>query len=335
MSGPKINRYYMDRPDDPWWRRLLHRATRRPLPSFPRTLQIQTFTGCNADCIFCPYGETYGTQPKGVMPPGLFRKIVDEAAEHEVRRVSPYLMNEPLMDRDLVPKIRYINARMPRTRVVLTTNGHFLTEAMTEALLDLGPGLHEIYVSMQGIDKEGYERTMRGTMSFERTFANLNHFIEAQRRRGTERPKLWVTMVDTSLIDARAAVAYWRSRGVAAQYTTLENRGGNIHDADAFSRTRAMGYYTTCTRLFKQAYIMFDGDVVLCCADYTRRQVLGNVARSSLREVWNGPVATEIRRQYLAREFDRLPLCGACRIDRFRAVRVDVAGMETVTEVAG
>jgi uncharacterized Fe-S cluster-containing radical SAM superfamily protein len=334
VSQIKINRYYMDQPGDGPWTWIKNRLTRRPIPDFPRTIQIQTFTGCNADCIFCPYGETYGTQPKGKMPIDLFRRIIDEAAEHGVRRISPYLMNEPLMDRDLFDKVRYINERIPECKVVITTNGHFLTPPVADAILAMGDGIHKLYVSFQGIEKESYEKTMRGNMDFDRTMANVNRFIETQRSRGLTRPQLWITMVDTAIIDARKAVAYWRSRGVASKYTTLENRGGNIRDAESFSRTGAMSYYTTCTRLFKQAYIMFNGDLVLCCVDYSREQVLGNIVGSSIHEVWNGPVAKEIRRRYLAHEFDGLPLCGSCRIDQEREVSFDEAGREVTSEAS-
>lgn len=330
MGGLKINGYYLDRPGDSSWVRLRNRLTRRPIPPFPRTLQIQTFTGCNADCIFCPYGVTYDSQPRGKMSPELFKRIIDEAAGYRVRRISPYLMNEPLMDRDLFDKVRYINATIPDCKVVVTSNGHFLTPSVVDRILEMGGGIHELYVSFQGVDKESYERTMRGNMNFERTLANVDYFLSAQRSRGLERPKLWITMVDTNIIDARSAVAYWRSRGVAAKYTTLENRGGNIRDAESISRTGAMSYYTTCTRLFKQAYILFNGDLVLCCVDYSREQVLGNIARSSIREVWNGPVATQIRRRYLDREFAALPLCGRCKIDEIREVSVEPDGTETI-----
>jgi MoaA/NifB/PqqE/SkfB family radical SAM enzyme len=326
MGALKINRYYMDRPGDPARVRLWNRLTRRPIPSFPRTIQIQTFTGCNADCIFCPYGATSDSQPKGRMPPGLFRRIIDEAARYRVRRISPYLMNEPLMDRDLFDKVRYIHATIPDCKVVVTSNGHFLTPSVVDALLSLGGDLHELYISFQGIDPDSYGTTMRGSMDFDRTLANVNHFIDEQRRRGLDRPKLWITMVDTAVIDARKAVAYWRARGVASKYTTLENRGGNIRNAESFSRTKAMSYYTTCTRLFKQAYIMFNGDMVLCCVDYSREQVLGNITDRSIHEVWNGPVAREIRRRYLAHEFDGLPLCGNCKIDEVREVATEPDG---------
>src|SRR5439155_18097711 len=135
-----------------------------------------------------------------------------------------------------------------------------------------------------------------------------------------------------AVIDARKAVAYWRSRGVASKYTTLENRGGNIKDAESFSRTRSMSYYTTCTRLFKQAYIMFNGDLVLCCVDYSRQQVLGNITHSTIHDACNGPLAREIRRRYLCHEFESLPLCGHCMIVEVRAASSDVDGTVLVAE---
>ncbi len=333
MSHLKLNKYYVDQPGDSIWARVKNRVTRRSIPDFPRTIQIQTFTGCNADCIFCPYGETYQTQPRGKMPIEQFHRIIDESAEHEVRRISPYLMNEPLMDRDLFDKIRYINRKMPKCKVVVTSNGHYLTPPIVDKLLDMAEGIHKIYVSFQGIEKDAYEKTMRGNMDFDRTMANVDQFLEAQRKRGLNRPELWVTMVDTTVIDARKAVDFWRSRGVNSKYTTLENRGGNIKDAESFSHTKEMSYYTTCTRLFKQAYIMFNGDLVLCCVDYSREQVLGNITDSSISAVWNGPVATDIRQRYLGHQFDRLPLCGVCKIDEIREVSVHADGREVVGEM--
>lgn len=332
MSHLKINRYYMDLPGQGPVVWVKNRLTRRPIPDFPRTIQIQTFTGCNADCIFCPYGETYTTQPKGKMPLELFHRIIDEAAQHRVRRISPYLMNEPLMDRDLFDKIRYINETIQDCKVVITTNGHFLTPPVVDQILAMGNGIHKVYVSFQGIDKDAYEKTMRGNMDFDRTMKNVHHFIETQKSRGLTRPQLWITMVDTAVIDAKQAVAYWQSLGVASKYTTLENRGGNIKDAETFSHSRAMTYFSTCTRLFKQAYIMFNGDLVLCCVDYSREQVLGNIVNSSIAEVWNGPVATDIRKRYLGHQFETLALCGNCKIDEVREVSVDASGRQVITE---
>jgi 2-iminoacetate synthase ThiH len=106
VSSVKINKYYIEQPGDGLLTILRKKMTRRPVPSFPRTLQIQTVTGCQADCIFCPFGETFDFQPKGRMDPELFNRIIAEAKQHGVRRISPYLMNEPFIDKDLFRKIR-------------------------------------------------------------------------------------------------------------------------------------------------------------------------------------------------------------------------------------
>ncbi len=318
--NPKINRYYVILPEDGLLTRWKKRLTRRPIPGFPRNIQIQTQTGCNADCIFCPYGATADTQPKGKMEWDLFRKIIDESARHRVRRISPYLMNEPFVDREIFERVRYINEVNPRAKVIITTNGSLLTPPVVGRILDLGEGLHELAISVQGIDPDAYERTMRGGLKLEETLANVNHLIDEIRRRGVTRPVLWITMVDTEVIDARKAVEYWRRRGVNARYTMLENRGGNIRDADSFSHSGEMDFFSDCTRLFKQAYIKFDGDVVLCCTDYETKMVLGNVREKSLNEVWNGPVATEIRRKFLSGRIGELPLCSICKVDREQEV---------------
>jgi hypothetical protein len=200
-------------------------------------------------------------------------------------------------------------------------------------MVGLGAGLHEVHVSVQGIDRAAYARTMRGRVDLDRTIANIEAFLAARRRRGTERPRLWVTMVDTGWIDARAAVAWWRARGVDAKSTFLENLGGGVTAADGMARA-PLRPYTTCARLFKQAYILFNGDMVLCCADWSRKQVLGNVAARGIAAVWNGPVAREIRGLYLDRRFSELALCGSCRVGDLRQVVLDRRGRAVVEEPA-
>lgn len=315
MGSLKINKYYLPEPDEGLLTIMRKRMTRRPVPDFPRTLQIQTVTGCQADCIFCPFGSTYDFQPKGRMDPDLFGRIIAEAKKHDVRRISPYLMNEPFIDKDLFKKIRYIHEQIPNSKVVVTTNGGLLTKDRVNEMLDIGDALHALYVSFQGIEKEGYEKTMRGAMHFSHTMENVNYLLERQRRRGSPWPKVWITMVSTEVIDAKKAVAYWRKRGVRSKYTALENRGGNIADAESFSTSGHMEYFSTCTRLFKQGYINFNGDMVLCCTDYSRKQILGNITSSSIQEVWNGPKAVDIRRRFLGDQIHTIDLCNVCKVD--------------------
>ncbi len=304
--------YYVAGADDNPIRAAGKRLFYRRVPSFPRTVQIETRTGCNASCVFCPLSDTATKVPRGTMDQALFERIVAEIAkEGSTRRVSPYLTNEPFLDRTIVEKSRLIQRSAPRCDVVVTTNAGALSRAIVDDIARDNP-FHAIYISMQGIEKEPYERTMRGRLVFEETKRNVDYLLE-QRDARMPRLKIVVTMVKTREIDAEAAVRYWKSRGVGAQYTVLENRGGNTKQFNALLSGKKR-LFRDCTRLFKAACITFDGDMVLCCTDYYRAMVLGNIRNSSIREVWNSPRAVGIRRDFLRGDLRNNPLCARCTV---------------------
>lgn len=98
------------------------------ISSAPDHVQIQTITGCNANCIFCPNGKTQLKINKGRrMNEALYRSIVDQCLDLKVRRYSVYLMNEPMLDRELPERIAYISARIkkPQYTKVTSHGGHF------------------------------------------------------------------------------------------------------------------------------------------------------------------------------------------------------------------
>jgi len=308
-------RYYVPSPEDPLPLRLWRSVTRRHVPAFPRTVQIQTQTGCNGACIFCPYPDTVESQPKGFMSKELFDQILDEIARHGVRRISPYLMNEPFLDPGIIDKMAAIKQKIPGARLVVTTNGSRLTPQVADRLI-AADVLHALYISFQGVEKAPYEATMRGSLVFEKTMENVTALIEKWKAAGgRQRFKIVVTMVGTNRIDVPKALAFWREKGVESQWTALENRGGNVAIAsDLAPSDHPMKHFAACTRLFKQAYILFNGDMVLCCTDYRRQVVLGNVAGSSITEVWNSEKAVAIRRLFSEGRINQIPLCRTCEI---------------------
>ena len=312
---PKIRRYAVDEPGESALTRLRKRLARRAVPRFPRTVQVETIAACNADCVWCPYGKVDPRPPAGRMTWPRYEQLLEECARHRVLRFSPYLTNEPLLDPEIDRRVRTAKERMPWAKIVLTTNGSLLTEEMTDRLLRLDGSLHSLYISLQGIEREGYERTVQAGIRFARVLANVNHLLAEMRARRIDRPRIWISMVATNLIDAPRALAYWRSRGVRVKYTALENRGGAAARATGLAIGR-MAAYEDCPRLFKQAYVAFDGAMLLCCTDYARRHVLGNVfTDGGIEKVWNGLVATDLRRRFLSGRIHTIPLCGSCRID--------------------
>ena len=291
------------------YRRLVRKE--RPLPPFPRVVQIQTQTGCNARCVFCPNSLLAPAIPSHSMEWELFTKIADEITSHPVARISPYLMNEPLMDRELGKKIRYLaeERKHPETVIKINSNGALLDEVMGEALIE--SGLDRINFSVHGIRRETYESQMVG-MKLERVLKNIDRFLELRERKGSTKPRVRVTMVRTKAIEEELdeIMAYWGERGVKVNVRPLENRAQKEIASKGLNPERWRPF-TFCNRLFEQAYVLSNGDVVLCCVDWERTTILGNLREQTLEEIWNGRELMEIRRRYLEGDLDGL-LCKRC-----------------------
>lgn len=63
----------------------------------------------------------------------------------------------------------------------------------------------------------------------------------------------------------------------------------------------------------QHAYILWNGDCVLCCVDWERTTIFGNVSQDSLAEVWQGEAYTRYRQNYLAGELGGT-LCEGCKV---------------------
>jgi MoaA/NifB/PqqE/SkfB family radical SAM enzyme len=291
-------------------RRRLQRM--RPLPGFPVNIQIQTQSGCNAHCRFCPNQSTSGRLSMGRMDEELYFRIIDEAVKHPVKRISPYLMNEPLADPRLPELIRYVSDRkQPMTRTKINTNAAYLDESMGERLIE--SGLDRLHVSFHGIRRETYEASM-GNLSWEKNLANVNAFIELKRRLKAKTPKLKITMVHTKAIDRELDEIreYWNSRGVTVNIHAFENRSHQAVEERGLNAL-PMRPLSDCDRLMQQAYILWNGDCVLCCVDWERTTVMGNVATEGLLSVWQNENYLRFRRNYLAGNVEGT-LCAGCKV---------------------
>lgn len=312
MLKKKYKKYYIpDKTEKIWsckykeWFRSF-----KPVPSFPEDIQIQTITGCNASCAFCPHGKTQKPFPQGKMEDDLYSKIIDECLKKPVKRISPYLMNEPLLDRELGWKIRYIAERKqsrPSTKV--NTNASLLKGDMVENILN--SGLDRLNISFHGISKEVYEKSMQG-LDYEKTLGNVNNFLEIKKEMKAEKPKVTITMVRTKWIESEIddIKRYWGKRNVSVHMQPLENRA-NEHVKNKGLNPNEWQPYLWCKRLFTQAYVLYSGDMVLCCVDWERTTILGNVREKSIEEVWNGGKAVSIRKKFLGGNTAGL-LCHSC-----------------------
>ena len=104
-------------------------------------INMETSTVCNRRCSYCPnsiYDRGLEKNKKD-MPFWLFKKIIDELSEINFEgRLSPHFFNEPLLDERIFTLIKYAITKLPKARIVLYTNGDFLTPITYNALIEAG-----------------------------------------------------------------------------------------------------------------------------------------------------------------------------------------------------
>jgi len=218
----------------------------------PDHAQIQTVTGCNAACIFCPNAKTRGLPPLGrIMDWDLYRLVVDQCLALKVRRYSLYLMNEPLLDRDLAERIAYITSRKKQKQYTkVTTHGGLLTERMAKGMLD--SGLDKLKISVQSLNPKRYWTIMR--LPLNRLLKNVDRFLKLKEQGGYVKPKLEIVTVDSiynhdEIFDIRH---YWRRRGIPIYIEPVENRANHQSIRSAAVGSRPLQVFNWCRRLMEQ-----------------------------------------------------------------------------------
>lgn len=280
-------------------------------PPGPPRVQIQTKAGCNGRCVFCPNGAIIEAGlEQGTMSQDLFEKVIEDLAAVPPRRIGLYLMNEPLIDQRMPDLVRHTKQRIPSAKTQIITNGVYLTPEKAEALVDAG--LNQLKVSLQSLDPAKNEELMG--YSSERVIGNCVKTQEIIRKRRPKDLEFRVSMVVTrvNMDEIEQARAFWKGHGIRFVTSALENRGGNIAQANDLN-PHAMRPLNGCIRPSRDFMVLFNGDVPLCCVDWWRTVIMGNAAKQSVSEIWRGEAFQSVRAALRGERPGVLPaICANC-----------------------
>jgi sulfatase maturation enzyme AslB (radical SAM superfamily) len=263
-------------------------------PEFPTRLTLELTNACNFRCAMCP-SLLRPDLPRGLMDPELFRRIVDQAAEHLPVGLVPFFRGEPLLHPQLLPLLDYAKRR-GLGPIQLVTNGMLLTAEVARGLLDLG--LDFISFSLDTVIPSEYARIRQGG-DFSTVMANVARFLDLRGRHGYA-TEVQVSATRTGLNQESISqfIAYWQCRADRTRIYYEHSGDGHTGSLDCPEVPQDMER-RPCHKLFSDMVVYFDGGAALCNHDWYRAPALGDLNHATVQEVWLGAAYQELRRQHL------------------------------------
>jgi MoaA/NifB/PqqE/SkfB family radical SAM enzyme len=272
------------------------------MTEFPRLVSIETTNRCNAKCSFCPNNAL--ARERSTMDQALFEKIVEECRAFPLPAIEPFLNGEPFMDRDIIPRMRHIRERLPKTRLRLYSNGSLLTRARLDQMQDLG--IDHLFISLNTLDPAQYKEILG--LELDKTLGNLEHLCTRADRRGIAR-KITVRMTrfeDTPLAAQDAFVAFCRKLDVKPMIVGLFNYKGDIPSSLPVPKY-------PCEHITRLD-VLANGNTTLCCLDQEGEYGWGDVRDHSVLEVFNGELARKYKDGQRSGRRLQTPPCDQCNL---------------------
>ena len=298
----------------------------------PFTVAIDIISVCNFKCKFCFHSIDKDKQRELNFNPGtmnyeIFEEIIDQIAEfpNKLKKLALYMRGEPLLHKRLPDMISYAKKKNVSELIQVTTNGYLLSPETNRRLIE--SGLDELVVSVEALSSERYYEITGVHIDYSKFIDNIRSFYENKSR-----CNLYIKILDVGLdrdeeykfhdifddICDKAFIEDAQPQYRQVSYNEVK------HDFKTDVRGNQLLKVDVCTQPFLSLYVLHNGDVCVCCVDYSGKIVFGNIADQSLIDIWNGLALKDFRVIQLQRKRDLHFECGKCNYPSFNTPETDI-----------
>lgn len=260
----------------------------------PPAISVELTNHCNLNCPECSSGCGIMTRERGFMDIGLFRNVIDELKPY-LYSTSLYYQGEPMLHPQFFEFLEYSRS----LTTTISTNGHFLTVDNSEKIAD--SGLDRLVVSLDGMDQTVYsiyrkngdlgrviegidnvlaaKEKLHSSLAVEVQFL-VNRFNEhqiAQAKRFANERSIMLRLKSMQVINEGSTEDWMPEKRIFRRYD-LQARGFVIKSS----------LPDKCRRAWFNPVVTWDGKVIPCCFDKNADHPMGDLSKSSFREIWYG-----------------------------------------------
>jgi radical SAM protein with 4Fe4S-binding SPASM domain len=276
---------------------------------YPKQLIIDIHSYCNARCEICPYPTLKTKNPMGIMDEDLFKKIVEDfsnlSKKHNFAGIILFCnMGELFVYPQIaIDRLQYVLQLGLTTSI--QTNAALLSPKVVELLKNTGFD-GPITISCHGISPHVYKRVMG--LDISKTLKNIDYLLQ-----NYPREKIGIQSIPSHWPrgEAERIRAFFKQKGISVRMPLPNNRAGLLPEINVYKKEALLG--CNPNRPLGEMVVCFDGDVVLCCNDMGREEIVGNLKNNSIEEVWNGKeMLNKINQIYCGEQSSDDFICKKC-----------------------
>lgn len=275
---------------------------------YPKVIEIQFHNKCNSNCLICPYKDMNYSYEK--MTEELFEKFLSEIDESKVKRIIPYLNNEPFLDKDFISKVKKIRNKYKNLEIEISSNVSMIKENDIIELKNLN--ITELRLSVFGYNKDTYNKMMP-CLNYEKTFEKLKMISALMQNSNTI---ISIVMIDNGEIDENEFLNMGK---LCSELGFKFERWGFLDRSDNVTYKSNNVYnenvsYCEQNRPLERMHILSDGRVIFCCQDWSHSIVVGNIKYNTITEIWNSDIYNNVRISLYDKEKNSPMICKKCKL---------------------
>jgi radical SAM protein with 4Fe4S-binding SPASM domain len=238
---------------------------------------LETINICDAHCVICPREKF--TQKPQAMDMGLFKKIIDDAAQYNLESIDTCGFGECFLDRTIFEKFAYIRHMLPKAKIYVSTTGFHMDKDKWESVINY---IDILKLSIYGYTPETYEAFHRGKIKHEGVMENILGFLNYKNGH----PYTIGLFVETELNQHEKDdwINMWEPK-LDEVFVWKPHNWVNGREYRKVDQTRQ----TTCGRPHNgPMYVHADGTVSPCCWDIHKQIKLGDLKEQTIEEIYKG-----------------------------------------------
>ena len=261
---------------------------------------IENTNICPGSCTICPRDKY--TAKLGSMSFNLFAKIINNFAQQtNIDTIDMGGFGDPFADKLLFERCELIRQKLPHVKIFTSSTCFLMTPDKYD---DVCRYIDSLKISISGLTKTIYEQCHRGTLTMERTYANILGLLESTKKPYTIGG---LTLTNENKHEMQEWIDFWQPK-LDEVYVWLPHNFGGLMNFRVIDKAKQI----SCGRPFNgPLYIHLDGIVSMCCLDINKQLVIGNINTQTIPEIFHSKEYRQIRKAHKLKNFSGL-LCENC-----------------------